>query len=152
GQHIVVLVILDGQLAVDPKPSYPGRILVWLVERRRVAVGLRIESDNVGIVARLEVTTVGKTQNVSRQSTCAADRQVARQVLLSDRKAADLAGKTTVAARVRYGRARNHRTTVARGGHKRLPHDQPHVVLAHAEMDNLCSAIPLNFHDDVQWH
>src|SRR5438445_13513123 len=104
--------LLDRQGAVDEQVCHARRILVRIVERRRVAERLRVEHHHVGKTARLQVTTLRQAQHVGGQSRRTADRLPEGKQLVLDGVATDLAWEGAVVPWMRHGIVLRHGTAV----------------------------------------
>ena len=58
-ERLSVLPLIDGEFAVHQQEANTRGVLVWLVKRGPVDKGLGIEDDDIGIVSRFQVTTLG---------------------------------------------------------------------------------------------
>src|SRR6266478_3007684 len=121
-----------------------------LLECGLIAESFRIEDDYVSVISRLEVASLRELQDVRGQTAGAANGVFQGNDLILDGIAADLAGKAAVTPRVRHRVGGHLRGPVAGGGHKRLLHDQRHILRTHAEVDDLSAAMKLDVENRIQ--
>src|SRR5437879_1956602 len=99
--------VVDGQPTVHKEVADAGGILVRPVISGPIAKCFRIENNDVREVGLLQITALGKLQDVRGQAAAGANGLFERDDLVFESIAADLARKSPIASRMRNGGGRN---------------------------------------------